>query len=627
MKSCTLFALCTTVFLALRPSAHAAPEAAPTVISINRQAPATSITSATAVTFRVTFSEKVSGVDASDFTATPLSGNVRGSLALLANEPVGTEAVEAVVRVNGSTYDVTVRALAGNGLLRLDLNASGTGIKDDSGNAISSGYTSGQTYSIQPSGLGFASFNDIAPLPISSHTADKPQAKVWTYDGKWWSVLPTSDGTKIFRLDGTSWTDVLTLVSSSNCKADVQAVGNVVHILLFRGGGNSSYLVSAEYDATAGTYRLWRQRSSRVTLKFETSCETATMALDGAGRMWVAWDRADTINVRWSDAPYSTWSATIPVASDIRDDDICAIAALPGKIGVLWSNQSSKRFGFRTHADGADPSVWSADEVPSSQSALDEGYGMADDHLNMKVASDGTLYCGVKTGYDTPGLPKLSLLVRRPSGTWDNLYPVTANEGTRPFVLLNEAAGKLKVVYASEEGGGDILYRETALSTISFGPPITLMSGHYDFNYVTSTHQSYGSDIVVIATDQVTSPRQAVSVRGTDDAAPVSAAPLYAPEVAAEVFKAAPAVAGSLQAAPAAFSASTRVTFALPEEGAYSVVLYDGRGVKLSVLRRGRAAAGLPQQLTLDGSALSAGIYFLRLETAGGVRTVKVVKR
>ena len=58
------------------------------------------------------------------------------------------------------------------------------------------------------------------------------------------------------------------------------------------------------------------------------------------------------------------------------------VTALPnGTIGVMWSNQTTGLFGFRVHADGADPDDWSEDEVPASESAIDDGAGMADDHI------------------------------------------------------------------------------------------------------------------------------------------------------------------------------------------------------------------------------------------------------
>src|SRR5207247_5606539 len=100
------------------------------------------------------------------------------------------------------------------------------------------------------------------------------------------------------------------------------------------------------------------------------------------------------------------WSQPILLASDVTSNDISVVTALPNHtIGVLWSNQNTERFGFRTHVDGTDPAAWSADEVPASNSAQPVGGGMADGHLNVAVASDGTLYAAVKTSYDTLGYP------------------------------------------------------------------------------------------------------------------------------------------------------------------------------------------------------------------------------
>src|SRR5690606_37094889 len=119
------------------------------------------------------------------------------------------------------------------------------------------------------------------------------------------------------------------------------------------------------------------------------------------------------------------------------------------------------------------------DESPASQSALNVGGGMSDDHINMAVAKDGTLYCAVKTNYDKKGYPKIALLIRRPDGKWDNLYGVSET-GTRPIVILNEKKGNLKVIYTSKEGGGDILYKESSISDITFSDTKTLITGKYD---------------------------------------------------------------------------------------------------------------------------------------------------
>jgi hypothetical protein len=276
----------------------------------------------------------------------------------------------------------------------------------------------------------FSYKTNLSSIAIANNTREKPQSKVWQYDGKHWCLLSNSSGAYVWRLDGTSWTHVLKLSSNTNYRADCKVVGNLVHILLF--GGNSSELASIEYDPSSSTYKRWTSRTSNSNVSTDADAETATIDIDSNGRMWVAYDTDNDIKVRWSDPPYSNWSSSITVASNINADDIGAVVAFPmfNKIGVFWSNQNTQRFGFKLHTDGASPSTWSSDENPASQSAQNIGGGFADDHMNLKVGSDGTLYCGVKTSYDTPGYTKIALLVRRPNGSWDNAYKIS-EIGTR----------------------------------------------------------------------------------------------------------------------------------------------------------------------------------------------------
>ena len=341
---------------------------------------------------------------------------------------------------------------------------------------------------------GFQTITNLNPVPVSTDTGEKPQAKVWFYAGKHWAVLPNSSGTHLWRLDGKTWTNVLRLSTRTSSKADTKMVGNAAHILLFQGA--SSQLVSVEYSEALGTYQLWSKRTSTVGLNLKTSTETATIDIDGKGRMWLAYDGTSDINVIWSDSPYHTWSTPITLANTVNTDDICAVIALPGKVGVFWSDQNAKRFVFRTHMDGANPSSWSANEVPASQSAQNYGAGMADDHMNLAVASDGTLYSAVKTGYDNSSYPSIALLVRRPSGIWDNLYNVS-NRGTRPIVVLNEELNKVRVIFPEQNGGGVMYYRESSASNISFGAELKLMDG--SSNNPTSSKDNFTSEVVVLA--------------------------------------------------------------------------------------------------------------------------------
>ena len=84
-------------------------------------------------------------------------------------------------------------------------------------------------------GQGFISATTLNPFNITASTADKPQSKVWTYGGKWWMVMPTFSGTHLFRLDGETWTNVLTIDPSTTTRADCKVIGDVTHILLNKG--------------------------------------------------------------------------------------------------------------------------------------------------------------------------------------------------------------------------------------------------------------------------------------------------------------------------------------------------------------------------------------------------------
>ncbi len=344
---------------------------------------------------------------------------------------------------------------------------------------------------------------DVVPLQGSEITADtgeKPQSKLWLHDGCWWAVFPNAAGTHLWRLDDTRWSSMLHLSDSTDTHADAKRAGGLAHVLLL--GNARCELVSLEYSPAAKTYHLWPKCPAPVSFTLDAGVETATIDVDSSGRMWLASDGESAINVRWSEPPYSSWSAPLALANGVGDDDICAVAAFPsGGAGVLWSNQNTRQFGFRFHPGDATPGTWSGDETPAAASGLPVGGGMADDHLNCAVASDGTLYAAVKTSYDTDGYVVIGLLVRRPSGVWDELYRVD-DDGTRPIALLNEKNGSLLVAYRL---GDAIVCKKSPLNPIAFGPRCTLMTkGAERLNNVTSTKDSFSDDVVILASTATT---------------------------------------------------------------------------------------------------------------------------
>ena len=340
----------------------------------------------------------------------------------------------------------------------------------------------------------------LQSVSVTANTGEKPQSKLWRHDGRWWAVLPEASGTKLWRLDDANWSPVLHLSDATAVHADALRAGEQAHVLLFETG--RCELISLAYDGESQRYELWPERRSGTVLPLDSSVETATIDMDASGRLWLALDDKMDVVVRWSDAPYSAWSEPLVLATGMAEDDICALTAFPnGGVGVLWSNQHTQRYGFRFHTEGADPTDWLPDEVPSAASAQAVGDGMADDHLNFAVAQDGTLYAAVKTSYDTRGYPLIGLLVRRPSGAWDDLYNVD-DDGTRPIVVLNEKSGTLFVAYTH---GGNIVYRESQSESIAFGPrQLLIEKKDAPLNNVTSTKERFSGEIVFLASTPTT---------------------------------------------------------------------------------------------------------------------------
>lgn len=332
-------------------------------------------------------------------------------------------------------------------------------------------------------------------MAVTANTGEKPQSKLWFHDGRWWTVLPETTGTTLWRLDDTRWTPALHLSDATATHADARRADGLTHVLLFETG--RCELVSLAYDDAAQTYRFWPERPSGAAISLDPRAETATIDVDSSGRLWLASDGETEITVRWSAPPYSAWSAPLVLATGVAGDDICVVTAFPnGGTGVLWSNQQTRRFGFRFHPGDAAPTDWLPDELPGAASALPVGGGMADDHMNCAVAPDGTLYAAVKTSYDTEGYPLIGLLLRRPSGTWDGLYRVD-DDGTRPIALLNEKKDALLVAYRL---GDAIVYRESPRNAIAFGSRHTLMEKDGErLNNVTSTKDRFSGEIVFLA--------------------------------------------------------------------------------------------------------------------------------
>jgi uncharacterized repeat protein (TIGR01451 family) len=338
----------------------------------------------------------------------------------------------------------------------------------------------------------------LPSIPDFRNTEAKPQSKVWFHGHTFWAVLAGSagphTGTWLMRLEpDNTWAYALQLSTNTGTKADVKEVGDVVHILMHNSG---SHLLSLQYNAALKTYEPWSVRPTPTPVYVG---ETGTIDIDSTGRMWLATESVG-IEMFYSDYPYTAFTGPIVIANDVDSDDIAAVTALPNNtIGVFWSNQATQLFAFKYHVDGADPAIWSADEAPGAENAVPDGIGLAEDHINTAVAPDGTLYVAIKTGYSNPALPTIGLFVRRPDGTWDDLYYVDT-VGTRPIVVFSGETNTIRVFYTSTTG--TLYFRESPASVINFGPIEEVLSG--DFNDVTSLKDAWEGRLLVLTSSLTT---------------------------------------------------------------------------------------------------------------------------
>ncbi|HKI77836.1 MAG TPA: T9SS type A sorting domain-containing protein [Ignavibacteriaceae bacterium] len=359
------------------------------------------------------------------------------------------------------------------------------------------------------SALSVNIYAQLSTVQAEQNSGEKPQSKVWYYGGYWWAVIPVKsgfdgDGTYIYRLDGSTWTQLpFRLDSNTNLKADTKAVDDITHIILYQDSQHIAKLVSVQFVAgSPPTYEPWTVQPDLIDIQLDSGAETAVIDIDSNGRMWLGSAGTTQIYIWWSDYPYTSWSNTNRYklnSSDVKDDDICDITAFGGdKIGVLWSNQNDDKFHFKYHLDSeTDPTNWSTDEIASPGVSG----SFSDDHINFAVSSDGTIYAAVKTSYDSGSDPTIALLKRQTNGTW-SIYDVTNSGATRPIALLDDTNHKIFVVYTSTSSGsaggvGDIKYNWSYTNTgISFLGVSTLTAGSY--NNVTSTKETFNNQVVIL---------------------------------------------------------------------------------------------------------------------------------
>src|SRR5512144_1600982 len=207
------------------------------------------------------------------------------------------------------------------------------------------------------------------------------------------------------------------------------------------------------------------------------SAESATIAKDTLGRLWVTFTSGSTVWVmHTASGDESTWTAPFrPAVSDVAidADDISAVVALPNAVGVMWSDQASSAFRFAVHRDGDADTVWSMETAMSSPA-------IADDHISIKsltAGDDGRVYAAVKTSLNdlpdaAPSDPQVFVLTRSGTGAWTTTVAGTVEDDmTRPVLVLDETNRQMYLFYTIDYLTRGKIYYKTSRSAPRCGSP------------------------------------------------------------------------------------------------------------------------------------------------------------
>ena len=235
-------------------------------------------------------------------------------------------------------------------------------------------------------------------------------------------------------------------------------------------------------------------------------------------------------------------------------------------------------------------------------------------------------------------------------------FPASGGTLVYAFTLTNGSGSSLplRLRVVATRGGNEVLNRVLGSGTLPDGAsvsqsvplqvPANAPAGPY---LVTYRFENTSTGAVVVSQAFTVTKAAAPGVSGDGPlfvATPpvglfpadvLGAGPAASAVVEADVDEA--RVRGAAQAAseaalsvvgPNPFAGSTALALAVPSAQHVRVAVYDALGREVAVLHDGAVAAGEARRLTLDGSALAAGVYVVRSvgETFTEARTVTVTR-
>ncbi|MGN6743163.1 MAG: PKD domain-containing protein [Amnibacterium sp.] len=400
---------------------------------------------------------------------------------------------------------------------------------------------------VAPPAMAATSYGHVGPSysgVANPPTSDKPQSKLWYNDGSWWATMWTSGkGWDIWRLDrGTeSWVDTR-VTTDTRSTALTHTLWDGSHLFVAAQYATVSTGTAPVAGKTGNPAKLYRYSYTNGTYTLDSgfpvninniSSETLTIDEDTLGQIWSSWVQISgsssagytaTVYVNHSGPGGTGWGTpyVLPGAAHPSVDDISAVVAFKGKIGVMWSDEASSHVYFALHTDGAADSSWN---ILTARS----GTNTADDHMNLKTLqsdSTGRVYAVLKTSLDlTYGLSSTQpgiVMVTYTPGASTPFQSSTVSRivdcETRPQLILDTQNNQVHVVVTGPDAGTTgcpssgtpgAIYEKTASMgatqswTTGRGTPIIEDGSSLNVNNPTTTKQSVNSasGFVVLASN------------------------------------------------------------------------------------------------------------------------------
>jgi hypothetical protein len=351
--------------------------------------------------------------------------------------------------------------------------------------------------------------HSYAASGVSAPTAEKPQSKLWFADGSWWGALysVSAGAFTIWRLDWASqtWSDSGVVIDTREA-VNLDALWDSTHLYVASHGksasGGDAQMRRFSYNPTTDTYSL--DAGFPVQL-VSGGMEAGVIDKDTTGTVWFTYTRSNAVWVTRTNGSDLAWIPpyVIPTsgANNLTSDDISAVVAYDGKIGVMWSNANDWAMHFAIHVDGAADSAWTLNTAVREPE-------YSDDHMNLKslqTDGEGRVYAVTKTSLNASSAPLMLVLILDGNGNWQRrTFGTVADNHTRPLLLIDNQNRQLYVFAASPCcSGGIIYYKQTPLDNVNFAPgkgtPFIQSSTDTTINNIASTKQPLNATTGLVA--------------------------------------------------------------------------------------------------------------------------------